>query len=129
MKGNIYLLTQHENVVLFLHNINECILASKCPQQIYNYNSAKEDEVLSLCIDTLMLLFDLESSLQRGKRSNNRTERSGLNAGQSLATRDNGPVGHYGPLTLQEALRCPVTKRQCNLSVFASSDMPRGEMI
>ncbi|CAB3259721.1 unnamed protein product [Arctia plantaginis] len=50
-------------------------------------------------------------------RSNNRTEQSGLNAGQSLATRDNGANGQCGPLTLQEncARRCPVTKRQCNI--------------
>ncbi|CAG5025301.1 unnamed protein product [Parnassius apollo] len=63
-------------------------------------------------------------------RSNNRTERPGLNAGQSLATRDNGADGHYSPLTSQEkyARRCPVTKRQCNLRMFAmhSADLSPG---
>lgn len=58
-------------------------------------------------------------------------EESGLNAGQSLATRNNGAVGHYGPLTLREYRRCPVTKRQCNLSVFAafSDGTPRREVM
>lgn len=53
-------------------------------------------------------------------RSNNRAEQPGLNAGQSLATRDNGADGQ--PLTFAEhrVPRClmPVTKRQCNIETF-----------
>lgn len=61
-------------------------------------------------------------------RSNNRTEQPGLNAGQSLATRDNGAGG---PLTLEEkcARRCPVTKRQCNIHLARMCLLRRAGLI